>query len=270
MWPNVDDLKRQLASLHPAESRAAWDDLHALGAIQEGALRGIRLVDVDLSGVVMDGANLAQAELIRVRLTEGHIFRADFSGARLDSCHLAHTFWDTTNLRRTDFINSHLAGAEMMNIEADTSTRLPDASFWQHPTDWLRFTDTEHSGYRSYADNKQWWHVLRGRLATAAARVLPGVDSDLTLEDLDALYQHSGGRCHYCGMGLDAYGENSWTLDHVVPLAAGGANTRKNVVVACRACNLAKRDMPYKTFLAQQQARATYRQMRLWDDAERD
>ena len=47
-------------------------------------------------------------------------------------------------------------------------------------------------------------------------------------------------RCVYCGTGLDF---GSATLDHVYPLAHGGAHCPGNVVLACGHCNRLKSDM---------------------------
>jgi len=54
-------------------------------------------------------------------------------------------------------------------------------------------------------------------------------------------------RCVYCGMALDL---ESATLDHVQPLARGGAHTPGNVVAACGPCNRRKGDLPPHEFFA--------------------
>ncbi len=48
--------------------------------------------------------------------------------------------------------------------------------------------------------------------------------------------------CHWCKRGL-SFQES--TIDHVIPLARGGTNHIKNLVIACEECNLKRgRDMP--------------------------
>lgn len=47
--------------------------------------------------------------------------------------------------------------------------------------------------------------------------------------------------CHYCS-GL------ATTVDHRVSLAAGGDNSRGNLLAACEPCNAAKGTMPYDFF----------------------
>ncbi len=46
------------------------------------------------------------------------------------------------------------------------------------------------------------------------------------------------GLCHYCNQKFDP---KNLTMDHVVPLARGGASTQNNIVPSCRSCNSSKR-----------------------------
>lgn len=57
-------------------------------------------------------------------------------------------------------------------------------------------------------------------------------------------------RCYWCGIstpkklrGKNA--DNSPELDHITPLAKGGAHTKNNVVCSCRKCNIMKSDQYY-------------------------
>jgi 5-methylcytosine-specific restriction endonuclease McrA len=57
-----------------------------------------------------------------------------------------------------------------------------------------------------------------------------------------------GRRCVYCATPLDF---ETATLDHVHPLAHGGAHHPGNVVLACIRCNRLKSDLlPYEFFAA--------------------
>lgn len=44
-------------------------------------------------------------------------------------------------------------------------------------------------------------------------------------------------RCHYCGTPAS---ETKLHIDHVIPLAKGGADHPSNMVAACSDCNLGK------------------------------
>ena len=49
-----------------------------------------------------------------------------------------------------------------------------------------------------------------------------------------AIFARDGWRCWLCGRALD---EETATIDHVVPIAAGGSDTATNVRAACRDCH---------------------------------
>ena len=59
------------------------------------------------------------------------------------------------------------------------------------------------------------------------------------------LSEAQGHRCCYCGIALRAGGvrHDSETLEHVIPVAAGGRDEWLNTVVACRCCNLGRGPM---------------------------
>lgn len=57
-----------------------------------------------------------------------------------------------------------------------------------------------------------------------------------TAADIRAQYEQQNGRCYYCGCKVD----DSYHVDHVVPLSRGGTNWPDNLVIACRHCNVSK------------------------------
>ena len=64
-------------------------------------------------------------------------------------------------------------------------------------------------------------------------------------------FERQNGRCAYCGIpmllpslrGKKKPANRRATLDHVVPLVRGGADSEANTVAACVACNTAKADI---------------------------
>ncbi len=54
-----------------------------------------------------------------------------------------------------------------------------------------------------------------------------------------AVFQRTGGRCEYCGLS-QAGQEAQFHVDHVHPLAHGGATTLENLALACVSCSLRK------------------------------
>jgi 5-methylcytosine-specific restriction endonuclease McrA len=53
----------------------------------------------------------------------------------------------------------------------------------------------------------------------------------------EEVLKRDGHACQYCG----SYGD---TVNHVIPLAAGGKTVIANLVAACHPCNSSKRDRP--------------------------
>lgn len=62
------------------------------------------------------------------------------------------------------------------------------------------------------------------------------------------IFQHSDGKCHYCGAKLDLTGK--WHVEHQLPRALGGGDDALNLVAACVPCNLGKSDSSAIEFVA--------------------
>lgn len=93
---------------------------------------------------------------------------------------------------------------------------------------------------RRLASMRRWdlsHKVEKARLSSNYRARKRGVKS----EDLDRreVFLKGEGRCWYCETVLLV---DSFHVDHVIPLAAGGEHTFENVVPSCRSCNSAKRD----------------------------
>lgn len=56
--------------------------------------------------------------------------------------------------------------------------------------------------------------------------------------------------CFYCGVRFAETGPCHRTVDHRIPRSSGGADTLRNLVFACFACNQRKRNRPEAEFLA--------------------
>ena len=60
------------------------------------------------------------------------------------------------------------------------------------------------------------------------------------LEIIGKLAKRDGGMfCAYCGKALD---DTTVTIEHVLPISKGGADTMENMVIACRECNQLAKD----------------------------
>ena len=63
--------------------------------------------------------------------------------------------------------------------------------------------------------------------------------------DREEIFERDGWTCCDCGARCaepDPFNLRAATIDHVVPLAAGGEHSRRNVQTLCLSCNSAKQD----------------------------
>lgn len=59
----------------------------------------------------------------------------------------------------------------------------------------------------------------------------------------------SKNKCFYCGISLIEMEENnSYSIDHLIPIKKGGGNELGNLVLSCRKCNSKKGTMTYQQF----------------------
>ena len=63
----------------------------------------------------------------------------------------------------------------------------------------------------------------------------------LTVNELKNIYKNQEGKCVYCKKQIQhGVGENSYHLDHIIPIAFGGQNTVTNIQLLCPTCNIRK------------------------------
>jgi hypothetical protein len=88
------------------------------------------------------------------------------------------------------------------------------------------------TGRRYAASNLERRRVLQHRRSIKMSS-----GKSFTLADVRKQYANQKGKCYYCHEKLTAY-----HIDHVIPLSRGGTNDAFNIVIACPACNMHKKD----------------------------
>lgn len=73
-----------------------------------------------------------------------------------------------------------------------------------------------------------------------------GLKNDLTIGQIKILFALHDGTCKYCHENV---GNLNLTIDHVVPMSKGGANTISNIVPCCMKCNTIKGEKDVKSFM---------------------
>lgn len=155
--------------------------LRSLGYIQNGTLRGMRMLyanlektnlfrgdcqEMNLGHATLTGANMVEsklcnaylrnatlkdAKLMKSDLTGAKLLHADcegtvFAGAKLRNAELIEVNFKRANLRRAD-----LTGAKLMGATFDEYTILPDGTRWTPNADIKRFISTRHPDYKDYS-----------------------------------------------------------------------------------------------------------------------
>jgi 5-methylcytosine-specific restriction endonuclease McrA len=90
-----------------------------------------------------------------------------------------------------------------------------------------------------HLERSRKWHQAhpeqkRARTANRRAKVTSEV---ITKQDIAYCHRKQKGKCYWCSK---EYPRRKYHVDHVWPLAKGGANIRANIVIACIPCNLRK------------------------------
>ena len=114
-----------------------------------------------------------------------------------------------------------------------------------------RWQASERAKQLACIRSKAWRDRNKHKVAAFASnrRARKRTGGTHTAEEVQAIRNSQGNRCVYCRHKLGQAGQAH--LDHIVPLALGGSNTRENLQWLCAPCNKAKRDKHPVTFAQQ-------------------
>lgn len=115
-----------------------------------------------LMWVLALGANFQKADLYKANLENANLSEADVSNVNLQMANLSHANLKKTTLQYADLRSADLKGADLQGADLifsdlqganfygctfDSTTRLPDGSFWEERQDIKRFTDPTHPNF---------------------------------------------------------------------------------------------------------------------------
>jgi len=98
------------------QSNAARDSLFDL---RECDLRGIKAVDLDLSGVIMTGTQLQNANFRGAQFSKGYLHESDFTGADFTNAVVDRASFKGSTLKQTNFQNAVLTGTSFEGADVE-------------------------------------------------------------------------------------------------------------------------------------------------------
>ncbi len=160
---------------------------------------------------------------------------------------------DTVNRRNRSSYHRNIevrkAGHKRYASEHPEGCRLRDKRFRERHAIELRikrFSDyyankDKHLAYcKKYRDSHR--EQLRASWALRRFKIRNGGVA-FTGEDVRIQYKMQKGICWWCEKHI----VGPWEVDHRIPVSRGGMNTNRDIVIACRRCNRAKKDkMPWE------------------------
>lgn len=104
---------------------------------------------------------------------------------------------------------------------------------------------------RRYAAQHSAWKKANRAACTAAENLRHALKKTAEAEfiDRDVIFERDKGLCYLCAKPIDRskprYHADSFVVDHIKPLASGGAHTYENTACAHWSCNAKKHDNPW-------------------------
>ena len=112
-----------------------------------GNLHKANMVEANLCGTYLRNADLRNAKLMKADLTKAKLLHADCQGAVFAGAMLCNAELIEVDFRRANLHRADLKGAKLMGAKFDEFTILPDGSRWTPNTDIKRFFSTRHPDY---------------------------------------------------------------------------------------------------------------------------
>lgn len=185
-----------------------------------------------------------------------------FSQGRANWCKQCYNAYGAAYYRKTQPIR-RAQGRAMRAVNADKYNAKgkewrdanPDYYRRRYEDDRERFLEMGVRRYRANREEQiakaaQWARDNPERAKVNSARRkarkrnAPG--AGVTWDDWKAILDASLGLCSYCGERAKL------TMDHIDPLAGGGAHDPENIAAACKTCNCSKKKTPLLVWLARQ------------------
>lgn len=176
----------------------------------------------------------------------------------------------STCFRKTDEWKARKAQYDREKYEAKRAEKIEAAKRW-HELNAEKKAAYDRARRQALAAEIQkakrdYYKSHRGQIAATQSKNRArrmGCSGSHTADEADRLRLEYAGLCAYCQ-------NPAATLDHVVPLEAGGSDNIDNLVPACWSCNSSKKSTPLIVWLARRNGGEKSITAPIWmDDAQR-
>jgi 5-methylcytosine-specific restriction endonuclease McrA len=92
-------------------------------------------------------------------------------------------------------------------------------------------------------------------------KYLSKADKYGTKEQQAQIWEKTKGRCCYCGIPLNMFKKNEYTVEHMDPQCKGGNHVVENLYPACKSCNSQKGGKTlgeYRTYMKEKNSKKTW------------
>ena len=106
-------------------------------------------------------------------------------------------------------------------------------------TEWARANRDKTRSYRNPEKNREWKNknIEKVRSYDRNRKARKGIiNGSHSGEDISDIFKMQKGKCGYCRSKLG----KKYHVDHIMPLALNGSNSRDNLQILCVLCNLRK------------------------------
>jgi 5-methylcytosine-specific restriction endonuclease McrA len=142
--------------------------------------------------------------------------------------------WQQENPQKVRALDNarHLRDKDKRNAAARARAKRDGAAATKRKNEWAA-----NNRDKVKKIQKRWNDKNRHKINAYAAnrRALLFGAGQHTGEDIKQLYQSQDGNCGICEKRL-----GRWHVDHIVPISKGGLNTKDNLQLLCKTCNLRK------------------------------
>lgn len=145
-----------------------------------------------------------------------------------------HNKWAAANPQRSKEVKQRYEQINKDKLREKCRIKSRKTKYKMKRAEWQR------NNRERIRENQRNWiaaHPEQIKAIRANARAIRRkAEGTHTKADIIAIYNRQQGRCYYCDIALN----NSYHVDHKIPLCRDGTNLPENLVCACPTCNLRK------------------------------